>query len=148
MLFLLLAWVYIFVLSTAYGLLAVNLLARLRKKNQLIPEVAPEIIGLAGFCTISWLLSLAHFFSAINIWVHAVLLAGAAISWFLHFHYFRKAVHQFQRSLYKPAYFWGLLLAFGLLTLLHALQTPAFPDTGSYHAQFIQWLQQYRIVPG
>lgn len=148
MLFLLLAWVYIFFQSAGYGLLAINLLTRFRLFAKPPQAPALEIICLSGLCFLSWALSIFHFFSSINFPLLAALLAGAGFSWFFNFRHFREPLKQLKSGISRPVFFRSLLLLFGFLTLLSAEQAPAFPDTGSYHAQFIQWLQQYRIVPG
>ncbi len=148
MLLFILAWIYIFILSIGYGLTVFRLLQKVRIFQIPIGAGSWELVSLAGLCFLSWLLSLVSFISGINFIVHGFLLAGAIVLLLVNRAGLRSIKMELKNGIRHPALFWPLFSVFAFLTLLQASHSPAFPDTGSYHAQFIQWLQQYRVVPG
>lgn len=148
MLSLLLAWLFVFIVSTGLGLGVTGLLGRFRLFRAGSNSLGPELTGLAGFCALAWLLSLISLFSGINLYVQLFIFAGALLLLFFQFKAFRSLLSGFYPGPGRPYLFAGLLLLFGGLTLIQAVKPSTFPDSGAYHAQFIQWCQQFAVVPG
>lgn len=143
----LLIWVYVAVLCFAYGWLWVELIAK-TGYLQIKTQIPFEIILVIGSGVLSVLLGIFHLWLPISVTVHLVVLTGGlGIIWF-----FRNNLLLYRKNVkitsgYNRLYF-GILIIFLFLILIHAAQPATNPDTGLYHAQTIKWFNTYRIVPG
>ncbi|PIQ20972.1 MAG: hypothetical protein COW65_11865 [Cytophagales bacterium CG18_big_fil_WC_8_21_14_2_50_42_9] len=140
-------WLYIAFSSFSYGVLWLEVLFRTNYiKNKILVPI--EIILVAGCGVLSIIVSILHLFLPISVTIQSILLVGSlCILWFC-----KDALALILRAHKDVAgytlYYWVLLFIFLLLILIHAAQPVIAPDTGLYHAQTIQWLTKYKIVPG
>ncbi|HSD11245.1 MAG TPA: hypothetical protein VLF14_09685 [Candidatus Binatia bacterium] len=140
-------WVYVSVLSLAYGL---ALIAFLRRAWGLADEPPPiAIVCLIGLAVIGVLAGALSLFVPIGLFANVLLLLGAlAAAWRIgpDFRYCLAAAHAGRRSV-SPVV--GLLAAGAVLvTLERATETPLVGDTGLYHGQAIRWIEELGVVPG
>lgn len=118
-------------------------------------RVAPELVVAGGLAALSWLLAVLSFGTGIGrevqVGVSATALTYAGWRWLRAASSARK---QWAQELLAPlrgpgrGWVFALLLVYGGLVLVHAVQPPSFPDSGLYHAQAIQWAQRFPVAPG
>lgn len=142
MLWTVLSWFYITALCTSFGLASKHALQYYFKSLQTLPVMLLPLLGLGQLTIIVTILSL---FLPINEYTHGGILVVAAL-YVVCDHRFVK--QQFDQAL--PRRYWLIIsgLAVGL-ALFASLPDIYFPyDTGLYHAQAIQWIKEYNVVPG
>jgi len=142
-------WVWIAVVSMGLGLGVARLLRALGGTLPPLVAESPELLSLTGLAGLAWLVAVLSFAwpVALPMQLGVSALAGALLLWQ------RAAVGQLLRT---AGQHWraagagavGLAAVLGLLMLVHAAQPPIFPDARLYHAQFVQWLHQFAVVPG
>ncbi|NVO86586.1 LIC_10190 family membrane protein [Hymenobacter terrestris] len=147
MLLVLLLWLW--VAGVSYGL------GRAMLGQRLAGALPPELLLAAGLAGLSWLLALLSFGVSIGPAVQLGITATVAGYGLWHWLKAPAAARQtWCKQLWTPrqelGWFGAAALAsmFGMLLLLHAVQRPILADTGLYHAQTVQWLQTYPVVPG
>ncbi len=143
----LLIWSYIAFITFTYGVLWLRLLAKsgyLTRETQ----VPIEIILVVGSGVLSIIVGILHFWLPVAVTLYAFILAGSLVILWV----WKNSLMQFIQPLKIASGFNRLyvviLCLLGILILIHAAQPVINPDTGLYHAQTIQWLSMYRIVPG
>ncbi|NVO30672.1 LIC_10190 family membrane protein [Hymenobacter lapidiphilus] len=147
MLLVLLMWLW--VAGVSYGL------GRALLGQRLAGTLPPELLLASGLAGLSWLLALLSFGASIGPTVQLGITASVGGYGLWHWLKPPAAARQTlwaerQTAWLKPGWFGAVLLVlvFGALLLLHAVQRPILADTGLYHAQTVQWLQTYPVVPG
>lgn len=147
MLLVLLLWLW--VAGVSYGL------GRMLLGRRLAGSLPPELLLAAGLVGLSWLLALLSFGVSIGPAVQWSLSATAAGYGLWCWLKAPTAARQMWWAGVKSSWRrsgWlsvaAVVLVFGALLLLHAAQMPILSDTGLYHAQTVQWLQTYPVVPG
>ncbi|MDJ0364398.1 hypothetical protein QMK33_04485 [Hymenobacter sp. H14-R3] len=149
MLLILLFWGWALGVSLGLGL---GLAAALRRLAGPLPTVlttSPELLGLTGLAALAWLVAGLSFSLPVALGLQvglSVLAVGCLVAG-------RGQLHQLLRSY---AHAWrqagvgagALAAVLVALVLVHAAQPPVFPDAALYHAQFVQWLHHYPVVPG
>lgn len=150
----LLIWLYVALLSYAYGLIAIDV------GHAVFKPVKQETVAIAttllsGLALISCLTS--YLFIGLNIGLLAnLIIIGIALLYFVirRQTLFQIAIEQIHRLkellLPQPVFVLGGLII-TLLTLLLALRSSLdlfYFDTGLYHLQYISWAEQYPAVPG
>ncbi|SDY20176.1 LIC_10190 family membrane protein [Hymenobacter psychrophilus] len=147
MLLVLLLWLW--VAGVSYGL------GHALAGPRLAPTLPPELRLAVGLAGLSWLLALLSFGLSIGPGVQLGLTAAAVGYGFWCLLKAPAVVRQtwwveLRASWQEPGWLGAVALAlvFGALLLLHAAQMPILSDTGLYHAQTVQWLQTYPVVPG
>ncbi|WP_019948238.1 LIC_10190 family membrane protein [Hymenobacter aerophilus] len=147
MLLVLLLWLW--VAGVSYGL------GRMLLGRRLAGSLPPELLLAAGLAGLSWVLALLSFGVSIGPAVQWSLSATAAGYGLWCWLKAPTAARQMWWAGVKSSWRrsgWlsvaAVVLVFGALLLLHAAQMPILSDTGLYHAQTVQWLQTYPVVPG
>lgn len=149
MLLILLFWGW--ALGVALGL-GLGLAAALRRLAGVLPKVlitSPELLCLTGLAALSWLVAGLSFGLPVALPMQvglSALAAGCLVACRV----------QVQELWWTYAHEWqvaglgagALAAVLAALVLVHAAQPPTFPDAALYHAQFVQWLHQYPVVPG
>ncbi|SFD19628.1 hypothetical protein SAMN05518672_101990 [Chitinophaga sp. CF118] len=147
MLFLLLKFLYIIILSFLYGYFPQKFLSRILKNEQEQPSFPLTVLtGLFWICIFAAILSI---FIPLSAGAHALILVGALLNFF----FYRQAIIQQIRAYIQAARAAsGGLKAFFAAAVLYVLYLSAQPsftyDEGLYYAQFIKWMQYYPTVPG
>ncbi|MFN7120123.1 MAG: LIC_10190 family membrane protein [Saprospiraceae bacterium] len=150
MLLLLLSWILILWLSTAFGIVGWKLTTHFINKNYSgITNLKSEHIVSFGFLIISMLVSYISIFSAIDLWIKISFLIIGIIITSLHFHVFKQLLNRNLNN-WKSAHFVTKVLIFILFftTLFIGSGKIIHYDTLYYHLQTIQWIETYPVVPG
>lgn len=142
-------WCYIFLVTLACGFLILKLLQRLLFKgntNKYTPLFIINLIGLACLGSVLSALSLVYKIGfAANVIIIAISFVGLVAcrkelaAYLTHYRNQLKGIH--------PTFY--ALAALGVIAVLSetAAEVKIY-DTGLYHAQAIQWINKYGIVPG
>lgn len=141
-------WVYITVFCFSIGLAIKHATQGVFRSPQSIPFVLLPLFGLGLLTIVTTFLSL---FLPMNNNVHGALLIAVLVYIVLDWSFIRQQLHELvQQMRLIPRGYWLLILGFVLLlTLFASLPSIYFAyDTGLYHAQAIEWIQQFKVVPG
>ncbi len=133
MLVVLLSWLSHFVVFKTWGNIACRILKI--KGTNWFNEL------LMGYCFLSIVSALFALFLPVNAWVHLSLFILSLIYLIVH-----KIDFNFILKADKPTLFFYLLI--GICLLILALPEPNHGDSSFYHAQALQWIEQYKAVPG
>jgi hypothetical protein len=143
------AWFYIFALCSLYGGLLVAGIRHLTlAKNEDVPIAIIPLLGLAAISILTLCLS---FFIGIDLEANLIILSLALLlAWFNRAPLIAEAQHSLGTLRPLPSLY---ILLLGLLGTVLAFKssvgrTLLHFDTGYYHAQSIEWIIQYGLVPG
>ena len=147
MVYILLAWIWILFVTISLGWFFYHKVA-----NRFVPvmqEPLPLVLySLVGSCFLAWILAVLSFGVRIGPEVQVILSLISFLLWIKGWSVLKVqaaiCLEVFTRAKLVFASF--LLIAF--LILLHAVQPPAFLDSGLYHIPFIKWLREYPVIPG
>lgn len=148
MLWTVLSWFYITALCTSFGLAGKHALQYYFKSLQTLPLVLLPLLGLGQLTIIVTILSL---FLSINEYTHGGILVVAALYVACDHRFVKQQFDQIiQKLTALPRSYWLIVSGLAVsLALLASLPDIYFPyDTGLYHAQAIQWIKEYNVVPG
>jgi hypothetical protein len=143
-----LIWIYIFLLTTVIGHLLFRICIHLIKSDiKSDPSFAElSIFGIAGIGTF---LSYFSIFYKTGLFSNVILVIIGLIYILLKpkemLSYFKR---QIQKSTQFSITLKLVLLLYFVLLLLAAQTYPKIADTGLYHAQFIQWIANFKAIPG
>ena len=148
MLFLFVKFLYIIILSFLYGYTLQRLLQhRILKNSEAKPHFS--LVTLTGSLVMTIPAACLSFFIPLAGVAHGILLAGGLLCYLSQ----RNSIHQ-QLSAYiqaAKAAGKGKLLFTGIAALyvlyISSQQSLSY-DEGLYYAQFIKWMQHYKVVPG
>lgn len=149
MLLILLFWGWALGVSLGLGL---GLAAALRQLAGSLPNVltdSPELLCLTGLAALSWLVAGLSFGLPVALPMQVGLSALAISCLVVNQAQLRNLLRGYAHEWRAAGIGAGALAAvLAALVLVHAAQPPVFPDAALYHAQFVQWLHQYPVVPG
>jgi hypothetical protein len=143
-----LIWIYIFLITTVTGHLLFRFCNQLLKSDiKSDPSLAElSFFGIVGIGTF---LSYFSIFYRIGL-VSNFFLISLLLIYFSIFH--KEIISYFKRQIQKIPHYSNtikvLLILIIILILFAAQSYPKITDTGIYHAQFIQWLTNYKTIPG
>jgi hypothetical protein len=148
MIFTILIWIYIFFLSTITGHLMFSTYIHFIKSER-VPDPSLTELSVLGIVSIGVFLSYFSIFYKIGLFSNILLISIVCIYIFFRrkglLYYFKR---QFQKSI-QYSYKTKLLLFLYFVLLLFAAQSyPKISDTGLYHAQAIQWITNFKTIPG
>jgi len=148
MLFLLFKFLYIIILAFVYGY---TLQQFLNKRVLKLAEARSHfsLTTLTGFFAITVLASILSIFMPLSNAAHAIVLSGGILFYLIQ----RKSIHLQLADTLQAArtadrsrkVFTGISVLF--IIYLSAQQSVSY-DEGLYYAQFIKWMQTYKVVPG
>jgi hypothetical protein len=148
MIFTILIWIYIFFLTTVIGHLLFNF-CNYFIKSDIKPDPSPAELSMLG------LVGTGTFLSYFSIFYKTGLIANVfLISIVLIYLLFRnkEMLLYFKNQIQRASQFSTLtkfVLFLYFVLLLFAAQThPTVADTGIYHAQAIQWITNFKTIPG
>ena len=142
-------WVWIAVVTLGLGLGMARLLRLLGGTLPPLVTESPELLSLTGLAGVAWLVAVLSFIwpvalpmqLGLSAFALGVLLAQrGALGQLL------GAYRQHWRVAGAGA--GGLAAVLVMVVLVHAVPPPSFIDTTLYHAQTIQWMHQFAVVPG
>jgi len=142
----LLAWIYISFLSWMWGILFLQFIKKTTRNELQLPHFSIICItGLSAITVIAAILSL--FIPLGGWWVQFLFIIPCLVL------FFKKDSPAFFAALKKELeylHFFSIILlsACLLLILVMSSWTIIHPDTLGYHAQIIQWIEEYKAVPG
>ena len=141
-------WLIEGIVLFAYGRLFLRAAARVRGGSL---RVTPSLTltFLAGILLVTTIACLLSFVTSLSALAVGLVLAGAILILILELRRTNLAQISAWLKAQRPSRIW-LLLVLLILGLVIDLSTrrPANPDTGIYHAQAIQWMETYPVVPG
>jgi hypothetical protein len=144
----LIIWIYIFLLTTTFGLLSFRVLNYfLKTKSASLPTLTElSIFGIVGigislsyfsiFFKIGLLANLIIFSIVI---VYFIIDSGTVLS------YLQSQIQNIKKLPVSIKLITGLYV---IMILFAAQASPKIYDTGLYHAQFIQWISSFKTIPG
>ena len=146
MLTILLAWIYISFLSWMWGILFLQFIKKITRKELQLPHFS--IICITGLSVITVIAGTLSLFIPLGEWWVQFLFFLPCLGLF-----FKKDSPAFFAALkkeFQDLHFFSMILlsACLLLILVMSSWTIIHPDTLSYHAQTIQWIEKYKAVPG
>lgn len=145
----LLFWGWALLVSLGWGLALARGLRALFGPLPALLTSSPELLSLGGWAVLSWLVAALSFGWPVAAAMQVGLSAAAAGALLVCRTELRQLLVGYGRSWRAAGAGAGALASvLALLVLVHAAQPPAFPDAALYHAQFVQWLHGYPVVPG
>lgn len=145
MLLTLIAWIYISLVSLAWGCW----LLRATRNVEVVKGMGPLYIALFAGLAVTGILSLyLSLFTGLSLYAHLIISIPAAC--FYCFSNNRRQVKAYWEELKSNQSFATLLLGIGGLVMVLAISshTIIHPDTLRYHAQAVLWMEKLPIVPG
>lgn len=119
--------------------------------NSSLEETSLDLYVILGLVSLTALLAIVSIFYKIGLVVHLVVFFGVFIGVLFYRERFFGLTSVYISRLKSNTSAWIFFLAvwpfFFLVTLYSACEVQNY-DTGLYHAQFIQWIKEYRTVPG
>ena len=148
MVFTLLSWLYIGLISFVYGM-AVFSIAYLKKPEKRIGR-SPDLVVLTGFMLATVYAQFFSLFGRVGTAANVVLAAVGVILVFLcrktYVQYFREIKEQ--TSLFRFLFVLAIAGASIVTILLFDIQGNLHYDTDLYHAQSVRWIEEVGVVPG
>ena len=140
---------YIFIVSFIYGFGFIKGISFFLKKEFSVINVAYDIICLTGLSFLITILSFFSLFINIGIEVHFIILALAVIIVFKHRRQLKAILTNYvTRLVKKNRYLKCIYFLIFMIALFYAVIPIYDPDTAYYHAQIIQWIEKFKVVPG
>ena len=140
---------YIFIVSFIYGFGFIKGISFFLKKEFNAINEAYDIICLTGISFLITILSFFSLFINIGIEVHFIILALAVIIVFKHRRQLKAILANYVlRLVKKNRYLKGIYFLIFMIALFYAVIPIYHPDTAYYHAQIIQWIEKFKVVPG
>ena len=140
---------YIFIVSFIYGFGFIKGISFFLKKEFSVIHEAYDIICLTGISFLITILSFFSLFINIGIEVHFIILALAVIIVFKHRRQLKAILANYVlRLVKKNRYLKGIYFLIFMIALFYAVIPIYHPDTAYYHAQIIQWIEKFKVVPG
>jgi hypothetical protein len=140
-----LIWIYIFFVSTTWGLFVFKVINKTNpNENISIPVYLLSIVGLATICCF---LSIFSIFYKIDLIANLIVVLTSIIIYFV---YRKDLLRSLKRINLNSISLFSLVvlgLAF-LIILIETVSSVKIYDTGLYHAQAIQWINKYGVIPG
>jgi len=148
MIFTILIWIYIFLLTTFIGHLLFNFCNNFIKSD-IKPDPSPAELSMLGIIGTGTFLSYFSIFYKTGLIANVILLSIVLI--YILFRH-KEILSYFRNQILGATQFSTLvklLLFFYFVLLLFAAQDrPTVADTGIYHAQAIQWITGFKTIPG
>ena len=145
----LLIWLYVFFLTSVYGIILHDLAVGAKFIARSEDTLEIELLSLVGLCGITCFLGFYSVFFNVGLYANLTLLLVGALCVSFRFREYKEYLRQSISGIARhngPVI--ALAIAFSAIVLLFSLIHPITGDTGLYHAQTIKWIEQYKAVPG
>ena len=149
MLLIILFWAWAVAVGLGFGLgLAGGVEATCGRLPRLVAS-SPELLIFGGLAALAWVAAVLSFVLPVALPMQLGLSVVAGALLLLSRARLLALLRGYGRE-WRAAGGGAVLLAAAvfLLIVAHAAQPPVFPDSALYHAQFMQWLHAYPLVPG
>ncbi|MBC6612959.1 hypothetical protein H8B15_18705 [Hymenobacter sp. BT507] len=149
MLLIIVFWAWAAGVGLGFGLGLEKLLKRIWGPLPRVLTDSPELLIIGGLAILAWLVAILSFSLPVALPVQLGISALAIILLVANRARLRLLLLSYGGSWQEAGPLAGLLAgALVALLLTHATQPPTFPDSALYHAQFVQWMHGYPLVPG
>lgn len=148
MILVLLLWIGIFIIFSVLGISAVKGLNKILVLKSNFTCTIDEFF-FTGFVTLSCISGIVSIFSPVGNILFFIVLLLTAVLLFINFKEILVTVREIPKRINLLSKTELLFLVFLLIfILMSVVQKISMPDTESYHAQTIQWVRKYAVVPG
>jgi hypothetical protein len=141
---------YILCVTTIFGIIFNDIVNKILFNNKAeLKNIDLDLISLTGFCFLIIILSYTSIFYKIGLEVHVfiVLISGIYLSCC-----FKKcknvALKNIKSFIRKPLLNKWAFSLIAIIVIFYAVAPINNIDTGYYHAQIIQWIENYKVIPG
>ncbi|MBO3271348.1 LIC_10190 family membrane protein [Hymenobacter defluvii] len=149
MLLIIVFWAWAAGVGLGFGLGLEKLLKRMWGPLPRLLTDSPELLIIGGLAVVAWLVAILSFALPVALPIQLGVTALAGVLLVANRVRLRLLLLSYGGSWQEAGTLAGLLAgALVALILTHAAQPPTFPDSALYHAQFIQWMHRYPLVPG
>ena len=149
MILVLLIWILIFFVFFVTGFSVIKAISSVTRQKDMSLTIQTDEFFFTGFLTISLVTGLLSIFIPIGNYVLYFISLLALILFLLNFRGILINIREAMRSVALLSRLELLLLSFLVFFILTAVvQKITLGDTESYHAQSIQWIKKYAVVPG
>ncbi|WP_374940585.1 LIC_10190 family membrane protein [Hymenobacter sp. NBH84] len=149
MLLIIVFWAWAAGVGLGFGLGLEKLLKRIWGPLPCLLKDSPELLIVGGLSVLAWLVAILSFALPVALPMQLGLSALSSVLLVTNRVRLRLLLLTYGGSWQEAGALAGLLAgALVVLILTHAAQPPTFPDSALYHAQFIQWMHRYPLVPG
>jgi hypothetical protein len=149
MLIVLFLWLLAFVISFVVGFSVVKLLLRFGMKDVIIGVLGPDELFFFGLLSLSFVAGLLSIFIPIGTKVLSGVIILTVLLFFINFRELKslakEALSKVSRFRKTELWILGFILFFIIAAVAHKI---TLGDTESYHAQCVQWIRKYAVVPG
>ena len=147
MILLFVVWSITFSLTIPYGFVISKLLHSLLKEKNKTSIIECFFLGIAG---ITSLVCCINYFYPIHTIILSVLCIGSISIFVFHskaiISLLKSSIHQF---LFELTFSRLVLFIFLILGIsVYSLSTPVSYDMDLYHLQYMQWITEYKVIPG
>ncbi|MDA3778902.1 MAG: hypothetical protein PF487_01515 [Bacteroidales bacterium] len=117
------------------------------KRDEILPI---DYYCLFGFVVITTITSYWSIFYKVDLNANIILSSFSILIYIINYQELNKLIRKTLNIIrhYYSTTFIVILSIVILLILLLSLKQPDFYDTGLYHAQAIQWINKYKVIPG
>lgn len=151
MIALLLLYTYIFIVTTAFGLLGIKISGRVNPTEENF-SVSFFVVSIIGFAAVTALLTLLSLFVALgSLWIHVLIFVFAmAILLTPSNRFFLLFLKDKVKMVFKKEnLIWNLIaFPFAVGVFYVGTKAPQLYDAELYYAQIIKWINNYPVVPG
>jgi hypothetical protein len=120
-------------------------------KNSAFEEVSLDLYVILGFVTLTAFLAIVSIFYKIGLTIHLLVFFGVFIILLFCRERFFELISNYILWLKRNKLAWIFFLAvwpFFFLVVLYSACDVLNYDSGLYHVQFIQWIREYKALPG
>jgi len=142
-------WVYIWFVLSSLGLVFHYISSKILRNNIVVATISPTQTVFNGFCMCMGICSILHFVINIGLLAHICVFICAVSSCFLLKQRWKFLIITIKKIVYSLNFSQKLMIVSTLFALLlGAVSLPTNIDSGNYHAQAIQWINNFKIIPG
>lgn len=148
----LIVFIYILFLLVGIGFIIRMFLNKLSfVRDSSLEDVSLDLYVILGLVFLTALLAIVSIFYKIGLVVHLLVFFGVFVGILFYRERFFGLISVYISHLKSNTSAWIFFLAvwpFFFLVILYSACEVQNYDTGLYHAQFIQWIEEYRTLPG
>jgi hypothetical protein len=149
MFLILLIWISVFFVFYMLGFSVVKTINRIKKQEQGDGDTKPDELFFIGFLVLSSVVGLFSIFIPVGTYFLLCVYLLSLIIFLINFREIQYKITDLSKKIALLSKFELAALIFIIIFILTAVaQKITLGDTESYHAQSIQWIRKYAVVPG